>query len=260
MKLFYHEQGTGRTVVFLHGFPMDHTLWTAVSHRLSASYHVVTPDLRGFGRTPAENHTATMEAMADDISELIQTQLKPEEPIVLCGLSMGGYVAMPFVRKYPHLLAGLILTNTRTTPDSPDVAANRLRTAEKLLTDGVEPLVAMMIPNLLGEWTLENEPEIVQNIRRMMLAQSPPGLAAAARGMAQRPDTTELLPKIPCPVLTVCGEEDRISPPSEMDEMSQKIQNAVFSVIPKAGHLPPMENPRPFCEIVENFLQNILQK
>jgi len=257
MKLSYYEQGTGQTIVFLHGFPMDHTFWAEIQPRLSPDYHVVTPDLRGFGDSPSSDEKTTMETYADDIANFVQKQFPLKIPFVLCGLSMGGYIAMQFVRKYQHLLAGLILSDTRTKPDPENIAANRKIQAAKLETEGAAPLVDSMLPRLFSPWTLENEPEIVQKTKKMMIRQPIHGIAAAARGMAERPDTTFLLDSITCPTLVVCGEKDTTSPPDEMLEIAQLIPNSTFVEIPKAGHLPPVETPQHFTDVVRKFLQNL---
>lgn len=257
MKLFYHEQGSGQTIVFLHGFPMDHTFWSETVSRISKNHHVVTPDLRGFGRTPTNDEKTSMETFADDVAELIQNQLKLSVPVVLCGLSMGGYVAMQFIRKYPKLLSGLILTDTRTLPDTETVAANRILHAEKLEKQGPESLVDGMLPRIFGPWAMKNEPELVKKTRDMMIRQPIRGIAAAARGMAERPDTSDVLESIECPVLVVCGEDDASSPPSEMLEIAQRISNSTFVEIPKAGHLPPIETPQHYVDAVERFMNEI---
>ena len=257
MKLFYQEQGTGQTIIFLHGFPMDHTFWSETVSRLGQNHHVVTPDLRGFGQTPTNDEKTSMETFADDVAELIQNQLKLHIPVVLCGLSMGGYIAMQFVKKYPNLLRGLILTDTRTKPDTDTVAANRILVAEKLEIDGPGPLVDGMLPRIFGPWAMENAPELVKKTRDMMTRQPLRGIAAAARGMAERPDTTNVLESIACPVLVVCGEDDASSPPSEMLDIAERIAGSTFVEIPKAGHLPPIETPQHYADVVENFMESL---
>ena len=164
---------------------------------------------------------------------------------------------MQFVKKYPKLLRGLILTDTRTKSDTETVAANRILQAEKLATDGPEPLVDGMLPRIFGSWSMQNEPELVKKTRDMMIRQPIRGIAAAARGMAERPDTTDVLESITCPVLVVCGEDDASSPPSEMLEIAQLIPNSTFMEIPKAGHLPPVETPQHYVDVVERFMESL---
>ena len=139
---------------------------------------------------------------------------------------MGGYIAFQFWRRYAARLRGLILCDTRAAADTPEAAAARRVMAERVLREGPAPLVETMLPRLLGETTRRQRPELVENVRRVMMAADPRAIAAAARGMAERPDMTASLPQIRCPTLVVVGSEDAISPPAEMRGIAEAIPGA----------------------------------
>lgn len=197
-----------------------------------------------------------MDQYADDLAGLLDG-LGIREPVVLCGLSMGGYVAFQFWRKYAARLRGLILCDTRATADAPEVAAGRLAMAERVLCEGPSPLVDAMMPRLFGESTRRLHPEIVKGLRRVMMGNDPRGIAAAARGMAVRPDMTSALGQIRCPTLAIVGEHDIISMPAEMRGIAAAIPGARFVQIPAVGHMAPLENPLAVNEAICAFLQSI---
>jgi 3-oxoadipate enol-lactonase len=214
-ELAYVDAGAGRPVVLVHGFPLDHSMWNAQIDALSGDYRVIAPDLRGFGRSGVSEGTVTMQQFADDLAGLLRA-LEVDEPVVLCGLSMGGYVAWQFWRRHGRRLGGLILCDTRAVSDTPEAAASRREMAEQVLREGPEPLVAQMMPKLFAPSTAKDQPELVESLRRVMLQTDPRGIAAAARGMAERPEMVSQLHRIACPVLVIVGELDAISTVDEM--------------------------------------------
>jgi 3-oxoadipate enol-lactonase len=242
IELALVDRGSGPIVLFVHGFPLDHSMWDAQIEAVSRRYRAIAPDLRGFGRSGVSDATVTMELMADDLAGLLDA-LGANEPIVLCGLSMGGYVALAFQRKYAARLRGLVLCDTRAKADTPEAAAGRLEMADRVLREGPAPLVETMMPRLFAEATVAGRPEIVESLRRVMMGTDPRGIAAAARGMAQRLDMTARLSAIDCPTLVLVGRHDALSGPDEMWAIAEAIPGARFIEIDRAGHLSPVENP-----------------
>ena len=242
-ELWCVDRGGGLPLLLVHGFPLDHTMWAGQIEGLSAKCRVIAPDLRGFGRSRRKgDDKVTMADFADDLAALLDA-LKISEPVVLCGLSMGGYIAFQFWRRHAARLRGLILCDTRAAADPPEAAAARAAMADRVLREGPAPLVETMLPRVLGETTRRQRPDLVENVRRVMLAADPRAIAAATRGMAERPDMTASLPQIGCPTLVVVGGEDVVSPPAEMRGIAEAIPAARFVEIPAAGHLSPLEKP-----------------
>ncbi len=251
------ERGAGLPLVFVHGFPLDHTMWAAQIDGLSSRCRVIAADLPGFGRSPASfSPKVTMEQFADHLAGLLDG-LAISEPVVLCGLSMGGYVAFQFWRKYAARLRGLILCDTRSVADTPEAAAGRLEMADRVLSEGPAPLADSTLPRLLAETTRQRRPEVVDALRQMVIGGNPRGIAAAARGIAERPDMTAALAKIACPTLVIVGQDDAISPPAEMRGIAQAIPGATFAEIPAAGHMSPLENPAAVNAAIAEFLSKL---
>ncbi len=217
-------------------------MWNAQIDPLSKAHRVIAPDLRGFGQSSVTEGTVSMEQLADDLASLLDA-LEVDEPVALCGLSMGGYVAFQFWRKHRRRLRGLILADTRAVNDTPEMAAGRLEMAQRVLREGPGPLIDGMVPNLFSEATAANRPEMIDSLQRVMMRTDPKGIAAAARGMAQRPDVTGMLDAIDCPTLVIVGSLDVISTPEEMRRIAEAIPGAQLIEIAGSGHMSPMEKP-----------------
>lgn len=252
-------KGEGKPILFVHGFPFDHSMFIPSCFPLLDRFQVILPDLPGFGESRfLEGIGPDKIGMADYADGLaaILDRLKIEKTI-LCGLSMGGYIAMQFFRRHSERLAGLVFCDTRPTPDSPEAAAGRLRLAESVFQTGVEPLPARMIPNLLSERTRRESPGVVRFVTEMILRQTPSGVAAAARGMAERDDSTEFLKEITVPTLALCGKEDNLSPPNIIRSMAEAVPGAEFLEIDGAAHLPPLESPLLFSGGIRRFAEKV---
>lgn len=256
----YVDRGQGLPVVLLHGFPLDHTMWAAQIDAMAGVARVIAPDLRGFGETPLGkidvSRGVLMEEHADDVAELLN-QLGIREPVVLCGFSMGGYVAWQFVRKYPKRVRALVPWDTRAVADTEEARAGRIKMAENVAEWGSLRIADMMGPKLFAAETFVKQPAVVQAVREVVGKTSPAGIAAAARGMAARPDVTSLLPTIKVRSLVIVGEHDAISPPAEMKTIADAIPGAEFVVIPEAGHMSTMENPAAANEAVVRFVKRL---
>lgn len=251
-------------LLFAHGFPFDGAIFESVVERLASEFYCVVPDLRGFGRStlgangrnPQGEPRVTMGRYADDLLILASEVAceRGEDPkttkIFLCGLSMGGYISLAFARRRPERLAGLIFCDSNATPDSPEKAEERRRLAETIDRDGVFRLAEASIPNLLAPRTLAERPRVVETLRNTIERQSPEAIAAGARGMSFRCDSTDLLPQIAVPTLVLGGADDRLSPPKLLDEIAAAIPGATRATIPDAAHLPPLENPDAFADAV----------
>ncbi len=257
VELRYLDSGRGPAIVLVHGFPLDHNMWNGQVAVLSRQYRVIAPDLRGFGRSGAgQQETISMAQQADDLAALLDA-VGIGEPVVVCGLSMGGYIAFAFWKKYRPRLRGLILCDTRAAADTPEAAASRRETAQAVLQDGPAVLIASMLPRLLDPATLDRNPRLVSGLRKMMAGGEARGIAAAARGMAERDDFTPHLPAIDCPTLLVVGQHDAISTPAEMGAMARAIPGARLVEIPAAGHMAPLEQPEQVNAALLQFLATL---
>jgi len=253
------DEGQGRPVLFVHGFPLDGRMWEAQREALSSECRVIIPDMRGFGQSRRGDDVSDkipMTRFADDCAEVLN-QLELDEPVVFCGLSMGGYIAWEFARWHREQLAGLIVCDSRALPDSAETVQTRLKSAEELRTNGSQQLIAAMSLKLFSERTVNEKPEVIEAVKTQMKEADPEAMAAALLGMAERFDATELLPELDVPTLLLGGEDDIISPPSEMAEIATEMPHAQFVEIPQAGHMAPMENPEVVNEVISEFLNKL---
>ncbi len=242
-------------LVLIHGFPQDHTLWTAQTHAFTGVADVLTPDLRGFGMPVEVPTIMPMEAYASDIKDLLDAH--GAKQAVLCGLSMGGYVAMAFAEAWPEMLSGLILCNTRSTTDTDEGKAGRQATAQRALDQGTAVIARAMLPNLLSARTRATRPDVVNRVERMMEGQPANGVAAASLGMASRPDRTHVLRGMRVPSLIITGSADTLMPLPTSEAMRDAIPGGRLVVIPDAAHLPNIEAPERFNAVVGDFLRSI---
>lgn len=251
------DVGRGPPILFVHGFPLDHTMWRQQLAELSRDHRCIAPDLRGFGQSSVTDGKVSMEQFADDLAALLDAR-GITESVVLCGLSMGGYIAWEFVRRHAVRLRALILCDTRAAPDSPEAVANRLKLADDVVRLGPELVANAMLPRLFAPNTTAHRPEWGRELRQVMLATNPQGIAAASRGMAERGDARLLLPTIDCSTLVIVGEHDVISPPAEMRDIATAIPHSVFQIIADAGHLAPLEQPLATNAAIRQFLASTL--
>lgn len=257
IEMAYDEEGRGEAfVVLLHGFPFDRSMWREQAEVLSPTFRVVAPDLRGLGETPlGDVAAATMDEMAEDLAALLDAL--NVERAVLGGLSMGGYVAFEFFRRFPQRVRALVLADTRPQADDDDGKRTREENARKVLREGMRPLVDSMLPKLLSASTRESRPDVVERVSAMMLAVRPEGAASALRGMAVRRDQTELLSRIDVPTLVIVGTEDAITPPSDAEAMAVKIEGSRLVRVEGAAHLSNVERPEEFNRALVDFVSGL---
>ncbi len=252
IEMAYDVEGTGPTVLLLHGFPFNRSMWREQVDMLSDRFRVVTPDLRGMGETTATDEPATMAEMADDVAALLDKL--DIERVALGGLSMGGYVSFAFYRRFPLRVRALVLADTRPQADTDEARENRERLAVKAMQEGMGVIVDAMLPKLVAPASLSEHKDVVERVREMMLATDPRGAAAALRGMAERPDQTYLLPRILAPTLIMVGSEDQITPPTDARLMHREIRGSRLGIIEGAGHVSNLEEPAQFNQHLLEFL------
>jgi len=252
VKLYYEDEGKGTPVVLVHGFPLNGEMWRRQVEALVPAYRVIVPDMRGFGRSEILEGPSPMETFADDLAGLLD--VLSIDRAVVGGLSMGGYISFAFLRRHPERLRGLIFANTRATADNEAARAKREPTAQLVETEGVGALADSMIPKLLSDSALE---ELRGHVWRIIEQNQPAGLAAAVRGMAMRPDSSELLADIKVPVLVVASEHDALSPPAEMRTLHDAIAGSRWVEVPAAAHASNIENPAAFNAALLAFMQGV---
>lgn len=254
-NLEYTDTGIGRPIVLIHGYPFNRSLWTEQVVVLSTSFRVIAPDLRGFGDSDAVPGTATMNVMAQDVVMLLSHLAIARASI--CGLSMGGYVALALYKQLPSRVRALVLADTRAQADTEEAKPARFQQAEKALSEGMASIADAMLPKLLTPETVSKRPEVVKHVRDMMLRTKPEGAAAALRGMAERDDQTDMLAKISVPTLIIVGADDAITPVVDSETMHRAIPNSRLVVLENAGHVSNLERTEQFNDALLEFQTRI---
>jgi 3-oxoadipate enol-lactonase len=255
VNLAVEVRGEGPAVLFVHGYPLDHTIWREQIDRLEG-YRRIAPDLRGMGRSDAPDLGYGMEIYAADLAALLDSL--GVDDVILCALSMGGYIAFEFLRNWRSRVRGLVLMDTRAEPDTPESRRGRDATAALARERGSSAVAEAMLPKVLAPATLAERPKVVERVRAMMAATPVAGVVGALAAMRDRAGSEALLPTLAgLPTLVVVGEADDLTPPDGARTMAQAIPGARLVVIPGAGHLPPVEQPGATTNALHEFLSSL---
>jgi 3-oxoadipate enol-lactonase len=244
------DLGQGTPIVWIHGFPMASSMY---EHQLAIKrIRHVMPDLPGFGQSRSAVGNMSMDDYARIAIELLDH--RGIDRAVFAGFSMGGYICFALARLAPERLRGLILIDTRETPDDEKAKKGRYETIEKVKKQGIGPVVESMLPKML---TPSAPPEMRERVREIMSSSSPDGVMAALRAMAERPDSTSLLPTIAVPTLVIVGEEDPITPPADAERMTKAIPGARLVRVPGAAHLANYQQAEEVNSAVAKFMTTV---
>lgn len=251
----YQDSAGGVPVLLIHGFPLSSVLWEPQIEDLADVSRIVAPDLRGHGNSSATPPPYTMEQLAIDCVNLLD-DIGINRPFVVAGLSMGGYIAFEVFRQYPGMVAGLILAGTRAGADSEAGKKGRDAAATLVREQGVSALVEQMLPKLMAPAVYQDNPELVEFVREMMLETSVDGALGGLMAMRGRSDSSPTLPEIDIPTLIIHGADDQLIPTTEAKAMHQAIPDSRLVIIPEAGHLVNLEQPEAFNAAVRTFLES----
>ncbi len=242
----------GETVVFIHGFPFNRSMWQPQTKALSDRHRVLSFDVRGHGQSEVGDGQYSLEFFVDDLmAGMDEFKIKTA---VLCGLSMGGYIALRAVERHPDRFKALVLCDTKSEADSDEVKIKRAATIRKVKDEGVEAFAGGFVKTVLGEKSAMTKPELIESVLKMIRGNTTLGISGALLALAARTDTTASLSKIKMPTLILVGEEDKLTPLANAEAMRQRIPNSILHVIPEAGHLSNLENPNFFNERLLAFL------
>ena len=240
-------------LLLLHAWPLDASMWEPQINGLGAGGAIAAPNYPGFGGTAINDRTLTMDAVADAAAETA-TQAGLDR-VVVCGLSIGGYVAFAFWRRHRERVAGLILASTRATADDDEGRQRRIALAGRLRTEG-NGFLAENPPPLLSTHASQ---ELQERVKGIIARQPPDAIAAASLGMAERPDSTGDLAGIDVPTLVIAAEGDTLIPPQQTKDMAGQIPNARLESLERAGHLSNLEAPEEFNRLVNEHLEAVGQ-
>lgn len=255
VNLAVEARGEGPAILFVHGYPLDRTIWREQIDALEG-YRRIAPDLRGMGQSDAPDLGYSMALYAADLAALLDAL--GVEQVVLCGLSMGGYVAFEFVRQWRSRVRGLVLMDTRAEADAPEVRRARDAAAATARERGTAAVSDAMLPKMLAPSTITGRPEVAERVRALMAATPVAGLVGALSAMRDRAGSESLLPTLAgIPTLVMVGAADILTPPEQARAMAEAIPGAQLAIVPGAGHLPPVEQPAATTENLREFLRSL---
>jgi 3-oxoadipate enol-lactonase len=240
------------TLVLIHGFPLSAHMWEPQFVLSEYGWRVIVPHLRGFDEGPGARSATSMDDLAGDVIDLLDSL--HVEQAVIAGLSMGGYVTFALLRNASSYFQGLVLADTRPQADTPEGRLGRQRMLDLVHTKGPSAVADDMLPKLLGESTRRNHPGLVEEVRAIILSNGPETIADAITAMMTRPDSTSMLSGIKLPTLVIVGEEDTLTPPPLSVDMHKAIAASELVRIPAAGHMPNLEQPAAFNNALSDFL------
>jgi pimeloyl-ACP methyl ester carboxylesterase len=249
IKIYYEERGKGQPVIFLHGFPLNHSIWTPVLDLVKSDARWITPDLRGHGQSEAPGSIYKMEQFAADIRGLMDNL--GIDRAVLIGHSMGGYISLAFARLYPERLAGLGLVSTQARADTPERKEARYTSAKAITGQGIGFAADSLTPKYTAV------PAVREVVREIILNSPVNGVVGSLFGMAERLDAREVLPEIQVPAMVIAGEADALFPQDVMHELADRLPRARLVSIPNAGHMPMLEFPQQVAEAVDSLVEEV---
>lgn len=260
-NLSYDDLGEGDTpVIFLHGYPFSKAMWRKQLEFLQTTNRVIACDIRGFGDSEDESSILSIDLFAEDLLQFMDS-LQIEKAIV-CGLSMGGFIALNAHKRFPERFEALILCDTQCIADTPAVKEKRYKTIDDISANGVKNFNDGFIENVFHRDSLSNKKELVEELRKVVFENSQHIITAGLTALAERTETCSMLGAINIPTMIICGREDSVTPLAQSDFMHQMIEGSTMHVIDNAGHVSNLEQPDEFNQYLLDFLtaQSVKQK
>lgn len=251
--LSYDDVGEGLVpIVFLHGFPFDKTMWQVQVEYLKTKHRVIACDIRGFGKSTDEESHLNMDLFANDLILFIDKL--GFEKVIICGLSMGGFIVLNAMKRFPSRFEALILCDTQSIADSYDDKVKRYQTIEDIKEYGVPNFNEGFIKKIFHEDSITNKPELVEQLRSVVFSNSKHIICQGLHALAERSETCSFLDEITIPTLIICGREDVVTPLDESKYMNKNIKGSILHVINNAGHVTNLEEPSKFNKLLRDFL------
>jgi len=255
LSIFTEGNKENKAILFVHGFPFDHYMWDAQVKALSSSYFCVRYDIRGLGESPAGDGQFTMEMFVDDLEEIV-SGMELNKP-VLCGLSMGGYISLRAMGRIENIFSAIILCDTKSVADDDEIKLKRAGAIKRINDGQFKLFIEEFVENCFADRFINESEKEYRKIVNRSLNNDPVGVKGCVLAMATRTDTTELLQGIKIPTLVICGSEDKLTPPTVMKPMADKISGSEFVLVDGAGHMAPIEKADFVNEKIADFLKRI---
>ncbi|MDZ4666751.1 MAG: alpha/beta hydrolase [bacterium] len=252
----YNDAGEGSMpILFLHGYPFDKSMWRGQMDSLKSSYRVIACDIRGFGKSTDEKSPLSIDLFAEDLV-LFMDKLKIEK-VILCGLSMGGFISLNAMMRFPDRFKSLILCDTQCIADTAEVKENRYTTIEQINLEGADLFNEKFVKSVFHPDSLKNTPELVESLRSIVFANSKGIINAGLTALAERSETCTSLNAIGIPTLIICGRADEVTPLAQSQFMHEHIDGSILKIIENAGHVSNLEQPEEFNSSIHDFLNSL---
>ena len=255
IRLHYIDVGANSQkppIVLIHGFPFSLEMWNPQIDFLKGNYRVIAYDIRGHGNSDDGDGQYTIEFFVDDLIALLDYLKIPK--VTICGLSMGGYIALRAIERNPDRVSSLILCDTGPQADSNEVKIRRAANIKSVKTNGVKAFAEGFVKAIFTPESLKSRPDKVEAVSQLIESNSEMGICGTLLALAARTDTTDSLDLIKVPTLILVGEEDKITPPKLSELMDSNISNSEIHVISNAAHLSNIESTLEFNRHLSEFL------
>ncbi|MBK9632740.1 MAG: alpha/beta fold hydrolase [Saprospiraceae bacterium] len=254
IRISYIEAGPSDApvILFLHGFPFDKSMWSEQLSFLQKDFRIIAMDIRGHGESDLGSEDFSIDLFAYDLIEFMNA-LALEE-IVLCGHSMGGYVTLNAIHRFPKRFKGLVLAGTSCIADSPEVKQKRHDTIKFIQKEGQEKYADDILPKLFSKSSMLGLPNEIELIKNLILNTSVESITSTLKALANREEICGNLSQIDIPVLIIVGNEDILTPPVLSEQLLKGIQGSKLKVFQEAGHLTNLEKAIEFNHEVYDFL------
>lgn len=254
-KVIYEMKGEGFPVVLLHGYLESIKIWESFSNDLAKDYKVIRVDLPGHGNSEIIGKVQTMDLLAGAVREvLIKEKIKKS---VVVGHSLGGYVTLAFVEKFPELLVGFCLFHSHPLADTHEVKENRKREIAMVEAGKKHLLYQRNVPKSFAK---ENTEKFKSEITRALeIASHTPddGIIAMLHGMMQRPDRREILTRPVLPGLWILGKKDQYIPYGKMLSQVSPGFGIQVASLKNSGHMGFIEEKEKSLRILSDFLDTL---
>jgi pimeloyl-ACP methyl ester carboxylesterase len=252
----YNDVGEGSIpVIFLHGFPFDKSMWKGQLDNLKVLNRIIALDIRGFGKSTDQETPLSIDLFSEDLIAFMD-KLNIKKAIV-CGLSMGGFIALNAIKKFPKRFEALILCDTQCVADTIEVKENRYKAIEQISQNGVTEFNEKFIKNIFHPDSITTKTELVENLSSIVFANSKEIIIAGLTALAERSETCSSLIAISIPTLIICGREDTVTPLGQSEFMRRHIEGSSLKIIDNAGHVSNLEQPEEFNKYLCNFLNSL---
>lgn len=252
-QLSYDDVGEGNIpMICLHGYPFDKTMWQGQLDFLKSSYRVIACDIRGFGKSTDEESHLSIDLFSEDLIAFMD-KLNIEKAII-CGLSMGGYIALNALKRFPERFEALILCDTQCIADTAEVKEKRYKIIDDLYVNGVTNFNDRFIKSVFHKDSIIDKKELVGKLRGVVFANSLHIITMGLTALAERSETCSTLNDITIPTLIICGREDEVTPLDQSEFMNVAIKGSILRVIDNAGHVSNLEHPVEFNKHLLDFL------